>query len=73
MNPPFHAGRAADPALGRAFIAAAARMLSPTGQLWLVANRHLAYETALQEHFRQVAEIGGDPSFRIMHAARPKR
>jgi 16S rRNA (guanine1207-N2)-methyltransferase len=73
MNPPFHAGRAADPSLGRAFIAAAARMLSPVGQLWMVANRHLGYEATLQDHFRQVAEFGGDASFRLFHAARPKR
>lgn len=75
MNPPFHgaAGRAADPALGRAFIAAAARMLAPGGQLWMVANRHLGYEGALTAAFRQVAEIGGDASFRVLHAARPKR
>lgn len=73
MNPPFHAGRAADPGLGRAFIAAAAGMLSPGGQLWMVANRHLGYEATLNERFRQVADIGGDASFRIFHAARPKR
>jgi 16S rRNA (guanine1207-N2)-methyltransferase len=73
MNPPFHAGRAADPSLGRAFIAAAAGMLSPVGQLWMVANRHLGYEATLQDHFRQVAECGGDASFRLFHAARPRR
>jgi 16S rRNA (guanine1207-N2)-methyltransferase len=75
MNPPFHGGtrRAADPAFGRAFIAAAARMLAPGGQLWMVANRHLGYESSLNAHFRQVTDIGGDPSFRLIHAARPKR
>jgi 16S rRNA (guanine1207-N2)-methyltransferase len=75
MNPPFHAGagRAADPTLGRAFIAAAARMLAPGGQLWMVANRHLGYEATLHDRFRQVQDIGGDASFRVLHAARPKR
>jgi len=75
MNPPFHggAGRAADPALGRTFIAAAARMLAPGGQLWMVANRHLGYDAALRDRFREVGEIGGDASFRILHATRPKR
>jgi len=42
MNPPFHTGRSADPSLGRGFIATAARILSPSGSLWMVANRHLA-------------------------------
>ncbi|MBI1417475.1 MAG: methyltransferase [Limimaricola sp.] len=71
MNPPFHVGRAADPALGRAFIAAAARMLTAGGQMWMVANRHLPYEAALHEHFREVTEIGGDGGFKLFHAARP--
>ncbi|SLN52916.1 Ribosomal RNA large subunit methyltransferase G [Roseivivax jejudonensis] len=71
-NPPFHIGRAPDPALGRAFIAAAARMLTPQGALWLVANRHLPYETALEDAFRDVAEAGGDRRFKILHAARPR-
>ncbi len=61
-NPPFHAGRAADPALGTAFIAAAARVLRPGGRLWLVANRHLPYEAALGAAFRDLdvlQEAGG--------------
>ncbi len=73
MNPPFHTTRTADPELGRAFIAAAARMLSPGGQLWMVANRHLPYEAALAERFRIVTDIGGDAAFKIVHASRPKR
>ena len=73
MNPPFHAGRAADPALGRAFVAAAAGMLKPSGRLWLVANRHLPYETALAAHFGEVGEIGGDNRFKLLRAARPAR
>lgn len=72
-NPPFHAGRAADPALGSAFIRSAAGLLHPGGHLWLVANRHLAYGPALSECFREVAEIGGDGAFRLIHATRPVR
>ena len=68
MNPPFHEGRAADPALGRAFIATAARLLTQAGRLWLVANRHLPYETALEQHFARVTEIGGDGRFKIIEA-----
>ena len=73
MNPPFHTGRAAEPDLGRAFIATAAAALAPSGQLWLVANRHLPYEAALAAHFVTVEEIGGDNRFKILHAARPTR
>ncbi len=73
MNPPFHTGRQGEPQLGRAFIEAAANMLSPRGEVWMVANRHLPYETALQKHFRQSAEIGGDNRFKILHAELPRR
>ena len=73
MNPPFHAGRDADPALGLAFIGAAARALAPDGVLWLVANRHLPYDRALTGLFRAVQEIGGDGAFRVMRAANPVR
>jgi 16S rRNA (guanine1207-N2)-methyltransferase len=73
MNPPFHGGRAADPALGRDFIAAAARVLAPSGSLWMVANRHLPYETALTAHFAQVQETAGDTRFKVLQASRPSR
>ena len=70
-NPPFHTSRAADPALGQAFVAAAARLLAPKGQLWLVANRQLPYERALSGLFGEVTEVGGDRSYKIFRAARP--
>lgn len=73
MNPPFHSGRAANPALGKAFIAAAARMLAPSGQLWMVANRHLPYEATLEGLFGKVEEITGDNRFKILRAERPSR
>lgn len=72
-NPPFHAGRRPDAAVGLAFIAAAARILGPRGELFLVANRHLPYESHIQQLFRDVAEIGGDNRFKLLHAARPAR
>ena len=72
-NPPFHTARAADPDLGRGFIRAAAAMLKPAGQLWLVANRHLAYETTLADCFTEVTEITGDNRFKVLRGARPSR
>ena len=73
MNPPFHQGRDADPALGIAFIGAAARMLQPQGVLWLVANRHLPYDRPLTALFRDVQDIGGDAGFRVIRASHPLR
>ncbi len=73
MNPPFHAGRAAEPQIGQAFVATAARVLSGSGDLWMVANRHLPYEAELKKRFAFVEEIGGDARFKLFHAARPTR
>ncbi|MDA7967079.1 class I SAM-dependent methyltransferase [Ruegeria sp.] len=73
MNPPFHTSRAADPALGQGFIAAAARHLTRSGDLWMVANRHLPYEATLAEAFQRVEEVAGDNRFKVFHASRPRR
>lgn len=73
VNPPFHASRTPDPAVGRAFLAAAARMLAPQGQAFIVANRHLPYERELAALFAEHHEIGGDPGFKVLHATRPRR
>jgi 16S rRNA (guanine1207-N2)-methyltransferase len=73
MNPPFHTGRAADPALGAAFIRAARHMLAPDGSLWLVANRHLPYDAVLADCFLEVKDVAADGSFRVIHATKPKR
>lgn len=72
-NPPFHTGRAADPDLGRAFIRSAAGLLTPCGELWLVANRHLPYEAEMARYFAQVEEAGGDNRFKALVGARPAR
>lgn len=72
-NPPFHTGRVAEPSLGQAFITAASGMLAPAGSLWLVANRHLPYETTLAEQFAVVEEVAGDNRFKVLHASRPRR
>jgi len=72
-NPPFHTARQADPALGRAFIDAAARILRPGGRLWLVANRHLPYEAALIARFDNVAEIAGTARFKVLSGTIPSR
>jgi len=71
-NPPFHAGRAADASLGQGFIAAAARMLKPSGQFFMVANQHLPYEATLKAHFgtgKLLAEIAG---YKLYQAGKPK-
>ena len=73
MNPPFHQGRAGQPGLGQAFIRAAAAMLTPAGQLWLVANRHLPYEPTLADAFVAHHEIVAAGGFKVLMAERPRR
>ncbi len=73
MNPPFHTTRAADPALGQAFIMAAARLLPTHGQLWLVANRQLPYEAVLSEQFAVVEKRADTGGFKVLYAKRPLR
>jgi 16S rRNA (guanine1207-N2)-methyltransferase len=72
-NPPFHQGRADEPALGLAFIAAAAAALRPGGRLWLVANRHLPYEAALAGGFTHVRCVREDAGFKVIEAVKESR
>ena len=72
MNPPFHTDRTANPDLGRAFIRNAAKLLRPKGTLWLVANRHLPYESTLEESFHTVQLLDQSASYKIYSATRPK-
>ncbi len=71
-NPPFHQSRAAEPGLGQAFIAAAARMLAPSGTALIVANRQLPYESALTAAFRDWEELPGNGVYKLFRARRPK-
>ncbi|MFK5997970.1 MAG: methyltransferase [Rhodobacterales bacterium] len=72
MNPPFHTSRKADPSLGRDFIVKAAQMLAPKGHLWMVANKQLAYEAALDNCFHTWSYEIQTTQYKIIHARRPK-
>lgn len=69
-NPPFHAGRAAQPELGQGMIRAARKALKPGGRLFLVANRQLPYEKVLGEVFAQSGELRRDGGFKVLWARR---
>jgi 16S rRNA (guanine1207-N2)-methyltransferase len=69
-NPPFHAGRAAEPALGQGIIAAAARALRPGGRFYMVANRGLPYEPLLKANFASFETLADNNKFRISRAIR---
>lgn len=72
-NPPFHAQGAGDrPDIGRAFIAAAAEALRPGGRLWMVANRHLPYESVLDARFGTVRTVTQARGFKIIEAVKAR-
>ncbi|PPE72489.1 16S rRNA methyltransferase [Solimonas fluminis] len=72
-NPPFHAQGGEDrPDIGRRFIAVAAQSLNPGGRFWMVANRHLPYEQALDECFGEVRSVAQDGGFKVVEARKPR-
>jgi 16S rRNA (guanine1207-N2)-methyltransferase len=70
-NPPFHthAGRERRD-VGRRFIAVAAEALRPGGRLWLVANRHLPYESVLSASFGATRIVAQEHGYKILEAIR---
>jgi 16S rRNA (guanine1207-N2)-methyltransferase len=70
MNPPFHQGRAADPAIGQGMVRAAAAALKPGGRLMMVANRGLPYETALAASFKTSGETCRDERYKVLWGRR---
>jgi 16S rRNA (guanine1207-N2)-methyltransferase len=71
-NPPFHQGRAAEPAIGVDFIRKAAEILKPNGMLWLVANRQLPYEAALDQCFGHWKYLDETSAFKAILANKPR-
>ena len=69
-NPPFHAGRASEPALGQSVIAAAARALKPGGRFYMVANRGLPYEPQLKANFASFETLADNNKFKVTRAIR---
>jgi len=70
-NPPFHTQSRLDrPDIGQRFIAAAAEALNRGGRLWLVANRHLPYETILNERFGEVKTVAMEQGFKVIEGVK---
>ena len=73
MNPPFHAGRAPLPALGRAFVREALRLLKPGGRLLLVANRQLPYEAEIRSMGGEIGSAEETQGFKIIQAIKVRQ
>lgn len=70
MNPPFHAGRKAEPSIGERFIQTASKALKPGGRLLMVANQTLGYERSLEAGFARFSELERDKGFKVLLAQR---
>lgn len=71
-NPPFHEGARGLPAIGQAFLRAAADALKPQGEAWIVANAHLPYEAVLAERFDRVDRVAEARGFKLLRTCGPR-
>ena len=69
-NPPFHAGVRTTSAVAIRMIEEAPEHLVPRGEMWLVANRFLDYQTPLRDTFARVEIAHEDNKFRVYRARR---
>jgi 16S rRNA G1207 methylase RsmC len=69
-NPPFHQEHTVNDFAGRHLLNQCSRYLQPGGRLYLVANRHLDYSSALRREFRRVQTCASDARFTILMAQR---
>jgi len=67
-NPPIHTGVKTDNTLGMRVLGAVHEHLKPGGQLLIVANRHLPYETWLAGNFRRVSMLLENRHFKVLLA-----
>lgn len=67
-NPPFHEAQDQSFELGKTFIRQAAALLKPGGNLYLVANLHLPYESLILENFRSHRLLAQEKGFKAIHA-----
>jgi 16S rRNA (guanine1207-N2)-methyltransferase len=66
-NPPFHVGRDLKLDVALEFLRAAERHLEPRGEVWVVANHFLPYETPLR-NLGTVQEVARDRGFKVLKA-----
>jgi 16S rRNA (guanine1207-N2)-methyltransferase len=65
FNPPFHSGAAVHTDTSMRLFEEAARVLKPGGELWVVANRHLGYQSHLTRIVGPTREISRTPKFTV--------
>ncbi len=68
MNPPFHTGQATNIDLGRRFMQVAMESLNRDGELFLVANRQLPYESVLESSGLEWRIAAEDKTYKLLFA-----
>jgi 23S rRNA (guanine1835-N2)-methyltransferase len=71
-NPPFHQQNVQTLSIANQMFKQSAEKLKPTGELRVVANRHLKYRPMLNSYFELVEIISNDPKFVVWLAKKPK-
>lgn len=69
-NPPFHLGGTVHPGAAGKLFSAAARVLRPGGELWVVYNSHLAYRPQLQRLVGPTRQVHRDAKFTVTASVR---
>lgn len=67
-NPPFHQGVKTDYEVSERLCHVAKHHLTPTGELWIVANHFLNYPHLLKQHFSQVEIKSQKNGFNVIYA-----
>ena len=65
-NPPFHQGKDTDYQFARILLQQAPQHLKKQGTLWIVANRHLAYEKWAREYCKDVTMVTQSEGFKVL-------
>jgi 16S rRNA (guanine1207-N2)-methyltransferase len=71
-NPPFHQKQATAYVVAEQIIRDSARLLSPSGRLYLVANRFLKYEPLIEQAFGHARLLRETRSFRVWYAEKDR-
>ncbi len=69
-NPPFHVGKQTELSVPMQFIEDSWEVLQPGGQLFLVANRTLPYETPIRRRFGNVLMVHDGRRFKVLTATK---
>lgn len=67
-NPPFHQEHTVTDLLAKMLFDQCRERLAPSGELWVVGNRHLPYFQELKKRFRSVKTIKSNPKFLVLRA-----